>query len=228
MSKKQRKNIITHNKLITFLIIIFVVSFFLVSLFSSVFSYIYNSKLYDKKYQKFGVYNIFDRNIALNKTNNIINFFDSKEELDSNFFNKSEISHLNDVKNVLKKIKIIYYISLVNLWLVIVLIVYLDKPNYLEHLINLIYYSGIFILIIFVVLGILYLIFGFYYVFEKFHQIVFIDNYAFDPMDSNMKSLFPDSFFLFTLKSIFIELLTLGVIFSIIGGIIKKILRKKN
>ena len=80
-----------------------IISVFLILLLSSVFSYLYNLNYYDKKYQQNSVYDRFDKETAMNATKNLFGFFKSKNELDVNFYNERERSHLLDVKLLIQK-----------------------------------------------------------------------------------------------------------------------------
>ena len=85
------------------------------------------------------------------------------------------------VKLILKKSPVIlYYI--------------LGRKDFMKFLSELALYSGIFSVIILVLLACL-AFFAFDTMFILFHKLLFTGNYAFDPAFSNMKTLFPDGFF---------------------------------
>jgi integral membrane protein (TIGR01906 family) len=180
-------------KILLFLIII---SVFSIILFSSLFSFIYDIKYYDNKYLQYKIYDKFSKEQALNETKNLFGYLQFKNDLDMNFFNKQEESHLNDVKIIINKIYVIYFISLFIFWSTLAYYYFFNKRQMLWFFSRFLFYSGIFSLGILLLLGLFYLFFGFNSLFSYFHQIFFAGNYSFNPAVSNMKALFPDEFFM--------------------------------
>lgn len=156
----------------------------IVLLFSSLFA-IMQSFYFDYAFEKYDVYERFERERALEANENILDFLNHENSLDSNFLMEDEISHLEDVRHILDRIKLIYHFSLVLLF--VLLIIY-------GH--EIFKVSSTILLILFIFL-LIYYIFGFDFVFLRFHQIFFTGNYAFDPSVSNMKAIYPDGLFMF-------------------------------
>lgn len=222
MNKSQKENITILNYVNKFLMILFIISIFFVSLISLVFSNTYDLGKYDTRFEKFSVYEKFPKEIALEKTQNIISFFDSEQELDRDFFKQDEITHLEEVKNLLSRLKILYFIFIFLTWFTLIVLAYINKKNYFNILSDLFFYSGIFILLILLILVIAYFVIGFDVLFWNFHEIFFIEKFAFDPYFSNMKSLFPDVLFFDIGRNIIIELVLEGILFLIVGLVVKK------
>ena len=177
-----------------YLAIILVFLIYILAFSLSLFSVVYNMGLYDDLFLKHDVYTRFEKEDALAAVDNILLFLDSKTKLDNEFFKSDEISHLNDVKFLFNRIKLIFNISLMLfLGLSFYVIITYNFWKFYNLYLRYILYSA-FTLIFFIIL--LYSFFGFDFIFLKFHEIFFIDNYSFDPNVSNMKALFPDSFFL--------------------------------
>lgn len=226
MSKKTRENIIIHNYLKKFIILFFVLNFFLVAILTSVFSNTYDLKKYDTRFEKYNIYDRFSREEALNKTQNIILFFSSNSELDKDFFYTRERSHLQDVKILLQNVSYIYYSALFFAWITLIILIFIDKKQYFKNLSNLALFSGIFILGLCLIFLLLFFSSDFLLLFNKFHEVFFTGNYAFDPRISNMKALFPDKFFLDIGLSVLFDLISVGILFTIIGWTIKKTEKK--
>src|SRR3989338_7855052 len=75
---------------------------------------VFNFSFYQKLYQKVGVYQTFaDSQIVDFATDNLLNYFRGKNELDHNFFSNQAKLHLKDVKNILQVTSSIFYLSLV-------------------------------------------------------------------------------------------------------------------
>ena len=71
--------------------------------------YIFNQNFYEKEFDKLDIGKNFDYGIHKEYIS-LINFLKNKEELNPDFFNEKEIIHLNDVKNLIKIVFIIFYI----------------------------------------------------------------------------------------------------------------------
>lgn len=199
----------------------------IISFLSPILSNTYDLKKYDSRFQKFGVYNVLEKEVALDKAQNIISFFKSKSNLDNTFFSENEISHLYDVKNILQKSKTTYYFSLFLIWSSLIILAFLDKKNYFINLSNTTFSLGLIILVMITLFLVLYYLFGFKFVFEKFHHVFFTGNYAFDPHISNLKKLFPDIFFYDVSRTILFSLITQSIFFLVMGYVIKKVSKKK-
>ncbi len=194
-----------------------VISVFLILLFSSLFSYIYNLNYYDSEYQKYNIYDRFSKDTALNATKNLMGFFKSRNELDNNFFNAGEISHLADVKHLIKNVSLLYYASLILFWGILVYYYFFHKKHFTSFFFRMMILSGLFTLSVFLIFGLLYVTSGFDFIFLKFHQIFFTGNYSFNPNVSNMKAIFPDEFFFDIAFSIFLVTMLKASLISCFG-----------
>ena len=173
---------------------------------------VYNLNYYEQQYQKHGVYDVFEKDTAIYLTKNIHRFFKSENELDTIYFKEDEISHLTDVKVFLDSLFKLYFLSIIILFSTIIYY-HKHKLNFLTLLKN----SSILIIALIILFGLIYLIFGFDFLFEFFHKIFFVDNYAFDPNISNMKALFPNSFFQEFLFNILIRIILVSSLILLIN-----------
>ncbi len=227
MSKKAKENTIIHKTVraaTAIIIICFIISSFSIIMLS----HLYSIGKYDKKFEMFGVYEKFEKELALNKTSNIISFIESEQELDRNFFNTDERDHLLDVRVIANKIKFLNILSLSLILVSLISLAYVDKNNFFANTSKTLLYSGLAIILILVLALMVYLTIGFDIFFERFHQLLFVDNYAFDPRVSNMKALFPDSFFLYTLKRIYLEVFIIGLLAAAAGTFVRIKIKKRK
>jgi integral membrane protein (TIGR01906 family) len=194
-----------------------VLAVFFIILFSSLFSYVFNLNYYDKEYQKYNIYDRFTKEQAINATQNIMGFFNSKNVLDSNFFNENEISHLTDVKTIIDNTRLFYIVSLILFWGIQVYYFFFKKKYFMSFFSRMLLVSGLFSILLLSLFGILYFTSGFDFLFSKFHQLFFTGNYSFNPAISNMKALFPDSFFSDMATSIYLTTLLKASLLSVSG-----------
>lgn len=228
MKNFKQRNSISNSKKLTksiFLTTFLIICIIFIVYFSSMFFYSYNLNYYEKKYQEYKIYNLFQKEIAINKTLNIFGYLQYREDLDKSFFNQKEESHLNDVRVILKKIDFIYKISLVSFFIILF---YFTKKKDFKKIFNAFIYSGLIGISFILIIGMFYFIAGFDVLFEYFHIIFFKDNYSFDPRFSNMKALFPDEFFLDMGKAILILAFIKFINLIIFGFILKRKLKNKK
>ena len=211
-------------------IIIILLSVFL---FTFIITYSFNSKIYDKElytelYDETDVYSYFnDTNLVDSKTDELFDFFQSENNLDSEFYTPNEINHLEDVRNIFNFLKIISYILF---FLILFGIIYLYyQQNFIYNLCKIIILNFLigFALILFI------FIFPFDSLFDKMHLILFPQgNYSFDPT-SNLINLFPidffNGFFKVIISTILIkELILISISLISLKYSKKKLLLKKN
>ncbi len=169
------------------------ISLFFILLFSSLYSSI-EQNYFSYSFEKYGVYEIFDKQDADTKNAGIVAFLKGSEKNSLDFLKEDEISHLKDVRNILSTISIIYFASLTTFFFLLLL-------NW-----KLVLNSSGIVLILIVLLVFFYYIMGFSYAFEFFHKVFFAGNYAFDPNVSIMKALYPDGLFMWFSQVVFIKL----------------------
>ncbi len=177
-----------------------------------------NFEFYKKEFSKFNVYEKIPD--ADKHALNLINYFKDKEEL-SNFFNEKEKLHLKDVKNLFKKIFLIFYISLI---LTISLLIYFIYKKYYKTI-----WSSFFIsTLILIIIILLFFIIDFNYLFTKFHIIMF-NNYLWqlNPNEDNLINLFPEKLQYDIIRKIFINILISNILLLSLALIIKFKIKQK-
>ena len=144
------------------------------------------------------------------------------------FFNEQERSHLYDVKILIQKAALLFYVSLVISLVIIITQYILNGKRVILLLSKIFIYTGIFTILLLSFFFLLYLFAGFDFLFIKFHEILFIGNYSFDPNVSNMKALFPDAFFFDISQAIIILTLFKSILLIAIGLLINRKLFKRK
>jgi len=190
------------NKTILTIATIALTYFILVTSFYLVY---YNTSFYEENFESLAYPNLGEE-----KTNNIFN--DLKEYLDKDKFGynrvhllseftESEQSHMQDVKRIIDFICILYIVSII----VLVILFYYSR-NVMAKALT---FGAIASLAFVVVIGLASL-FNFSDFWTLFHKVLFPQgNWAF-PIDSLLKTLFPDNFF----KEFALKISLITIIFS--------------
>jgi integral membrane protein (TIGR01906 family) len=182
--------------------------------------YLYNFNFYNSLFVKNGVYEILDKSDVKKLTENVYDYFKYKRDFETfelkgniKFFNETEISHLNDVRILLKKLLTVFYISTALFVLLTILLVEKKTNRFLKN----ISLSALISSAALICLFILFYFFGnnFWVLFEKFHYIFFPQgNWAF-PEGSLIITIFPFGFFYdFFFKLITVSLVIAGVLLA--------------
>ena len=192
--------------------VLFIVSLILLVVTLGFKLYMFNFDLYQKEFTKLNIYEKIpdaDKNAL-----NLINFINNKESL-NNFFNEREKQHLNDVKTLYKNLNLIFYITLILSIMLLIYFIYIK--NY-----KIIYSSFLISSLIIFILVLLFFMFDFNYLFEKFHILVFNnDLWQLNPQEDNLINLFPEQIQYNITKKIFISILISAFILIILALIIK-------
>ena len=206
-SKKRKTSFTIHSKLMkNIFLILAIVSFFSILILSSATSLVFDKKSYFKEQEKSKVYEDLNKSLAQNVTINVIDYFRYEETLGTDFFNEDEKLHMQDVKSLINKITIAYYISIF-LLVVFFILYYNTTKDFSRSLSSVLIFGSIFTIVIFIMLYFA----NFSFLFDRFHLIFFESNYLF-PADSNIIRLFPESFF----SGIFFLILKVAFIKTII------------
>ncbi len=187
-------------------LILAIISFFFVLILSSATSLVFDKKSYFKEQENAKVYEDLNKSLAQNVTTSLISYFRYKETMDTDFFSQQEKEHMQDVKNLINKLIISYYISIV-LLVVFFILYYNITKDFSKSLSSVLIFGSLTTIIIFILLYFA----NFSFLFDRFHLIFFESNYLF-PADSNIIRLFPESFF----SGIFFLILKVAFIKTII------------
>src|SRR3989344_392194 len=176
--------------------------------------------LYDYGFYKTGFivadsYNNFEDKNYLDKTSvNLVNYFVGKEEL-FNDYTTDEKSHLLDVKILIDRIAILFFV------LVLLFCFILFSFNNSNELWKIFFYSSIliiFICLIFVLVS----VFNFGNLFDRFHILLFENGTWMFSEDSLLIRMFPIKFFVYGFVRILGYCLTFSLIFLVTSLYIKR------
>ncbi len=188
-----KKDILKH-----IFIFLSIISLITVIIIGSLSALLFNKEYYNLLYAKTGTYERLDKELVSNKTDELFLFLKNKSSLDTDFYTENEISHLKDVKNIMKITFIVYYLSLFLLLVSICHFYIKFRKEFVLLLSRILNYSGITIFII----AIIFFMFNFSGLFEIFHKLLFKGNYTF-PYTSNMIKMFSEDFFKLFAEEIF-------------------------
>jgi integral membrane protein (TIGR01906 family) len=191
-SKKKRTSFITAKnwkKYRNVFLVLSVILFFFVIILSSATYVVFDNKAYFREQENSGVYGSINKSEAQDITSELIDYFRYKDKLDTDFFNENEQQHLQDVKDLIGKINIVYYISIM-LFVLFFFIYYQITKDFSRSVTSILIFGSMFSIIIFIIIYFT----DFSFLFDKFHILFFEGNYTFPP-NSNIIKLFPAEFF---------------------------------
>lgn len=159
-----------------------------------------NQSFYHSQFDKTEVYSVLGKEKADNTLEQIFSFMRDEQDTIEDF-NEDEISHMNDVRNLVRKLNVLFYVLLTLFALFLLSFIFYFKPGKEKKkekyrcLFSSFAYSGLFCIIIITTVGILAVV-DFNLTFTLFHKIFFpMGNYTFDPSISLLKQLFPNELF---------------------------------
>ena len=165
-------------------------------LFNSLFFFLNSKPVYEALYQKYRINDKISKDKLSNVTDSIQGYLKGESELEEGFFSKNEQAHLNDVKKLVQKAHT-FHMTLIGV--IVILVFYAcatDKKRFQYVIERSCFGTFAAVTFIIILLAIMYFVTGFDLPFNKFHELFFTGNYAFDPNVSNMKYMFPDGFFM--------------------------------
>jgi integral membrane protein (TIGR01906 family) len=176
-----------------------------------------NVDFYEKEFVKYNIYDEFTKVEVKDNVDNLISYLKNKNvSLNKDFFSEREILHLKDVKDLIYKFSILFYIlSAIS----IIFIMYLIYTKQYKIIGNSLVYSGIII----ICLSLILFLFNFNYIFTKFHLIFFRNDLWLLSPESNLIKLFPLNFFRDIFKRIILNSIIISAIIIIIGLLTRRI-----
>jgi integral membrane protein (TIGR01906 family) len=176
---------------------------------------VFDADFYKSEFEKYNIYDRFDKSVADSAVTNLIDYMKSGVPL-SDFFNEKEKAHMVDVRNIIQKFLVLLYV----LAFVVVTLLAYNRKNLFKSL----FYDGIFTLIILLLFFILSYTF-FDFIFHKFHELSFSNDFwMLNPEVDNLKALLPDGFFYDALMRIFFIALASSVVITLLGFSSEKVL----
>ena len=180
---------------------------------------VFNQSYYQNQFKKLNVYQTIDENIAIAQSNKLIAYLCCNKELDAEFYTQREKDHLKDVKSIIQRVNYQLYINLFALLTIAFILTVNKKKNLLQEGTKQASVFGLMAMFLLFVAS----IFNFEFLFVKFHQVTFANDYWLLPQNSNLINLFPQEFFVnFANRIAFQTVLMLTALLLITQKISKK------
>lgn len=212
----------------TFLIIIQCFSLFISSILAVIFYVCFDINFYKEFYQKENIANYIDTSSdnLINNTQNLLNYLNKKEQLNTDWFSEKDILHMVDVQNLYTfshNIMIYCFITFILSTIIIILILRGKSLLYITKIFNK-------VLLLFIVLigGLSTIIaYNFNSFWIKFHTTLFLnDLWLLSPNESNLIKMVPEDFFVNLIIRIIIYILILFILLFTSNIVIRKKLTK--
>ncbi|HJX05841.1 MAG TPA: DUF1461 domain-containing protein [Candidatus Nanoarchaeia archaeon] len=208
-TKVREQKILVIISIILLVLIIFSASFFMV---------FFDRSFYDKEFKKYGQYDELGTIGVQNTIDYLIKYLTSQtteinEVKELAIFMPEERVHLEDVRNIIRAVKVVGIVSFV---LLIGAIIWLNRlKGFKPNLRKILVYSSISALAVLAILFVLSLNFPAF--FESFHKILFPQgNYSF-PSYYLLIKLFPEAFFNEFAKKMLFHVLIISLILLTLG-----------
>ena len=212
----------------TFLIIIQCFSLFISSILAVIFYVCFDLNFYKDVYQKENIANYIGTSSdnLINNTQNLLNYLNKKEQLNTDWFSEKDILHMVDVQNLYTfshSIMIYCFITFILSTIIIILILRGKSLLYITKIFNK-------VLLLFIVLigGLSTIIaYNFNSFWIKFHTTLFSnDLWLLSPNESNLIKMVPEEFFISLITKIIIYILILFILLFTSNIVIGKKLTK--
>ena len=212
----------------TFLIIIQCFSLFISSILAVIFYVCFDLNFYKDFYQKENLSSSIGTSSdnLINNTQNLLNYLNKKEQLNTDWFSEKDILHMVDVQNLYTfshSIMIYCFITFILSTIIIILILRGKSLLYINKIFNK-------VLLLFIVLvgGLSAVIaYNFNSFWIKFHTTLFSnDLWLLSPSESNLIKMVPEDFFVNLIVKIIIYILILFILLFTSNIVIRKKLTK--
>lgn len=212
----------------TFLIIIQCFSLFISSILAVIFYVCFDINFYKNFYQKENLASSIgtSSDSLINNTQNLLNYLNKKEQLNTDWFSEKDILHMVDVKNLYTfshNIMIYCLLTLIISTIIIILILQGKSLLYITKIFNK-------VLLLFIVLvgGLSAVIaYNFNSFWIKFHTTLFSnDLWLLSPSESNLIKMVPEEFFISLITKIITYILILFILLFTSNIVIRKKLTK--
>jgi len=212
----------------TFLIIIQCFSLFISSILAVIFYVCFDLNFYKDFYQKENLPSSIGTSSdnLINNTQNLLNYLNKKEQLNTDWFSEKDILHMVDVQNLYTfshNIMIYCFITFILSTIIIILILRGKSLLYITKIFNK-------VLLLFIVLvgGLSAVIaYNFNSFWIKFHTTLFSNElWLLSPNESNLIKMVPEEFFISLITKIIIYILILFILLFTSNIVIRKKLTK--
>ena len=212
----------------TFLIIIQCFSLFISSILAVIFYVCFDLNFYKDFYQKENIADYINTSSdnLINNTQNLLNYLNKKEQLNTDWFSEKDILHMVDVQNLYTfshSIMIYCFITFILSTIIIILILRGKSLLYITKIFN-----KVLLLFIALIGGLSTIIaYNFNSFWIKFHTTLFSnDLWLLSPSESNLIKMVPEDFFVNLIIRIIIYILILFILLFTSNIVIRKKLTK--
>ena len=158
----------------------------------------------------------------INNTSNLLDYLNSKAELNTSWFTEKDILHMKDVKTLynVSFYTMIFFIAIFIISTILIMFLY---KNYTMFYITRTFNKTLlaFIVLIIVLAGIISYNFNSFWI--KFHQLLFSnDLWLLSPDESNLIKMVPEEFFISLITTIILHILLLFIALFVLNNIFKK------
>ena len=179
----------------------------------------FNQNFYKMEFAKLGVYENFASSEVVNfEARQLINFYCCDGELSPTFYSQREISHLIDVKNLIKLVNLYLYVLIWSALTCLVYVIHKKAFKFSAHNLNM----AALITIISIITLWLFSKLNFDSIFVNFHQLTFSNNYWLLSKEANLIKLFPPQFFVDFANQIALQTITMAAIILIFSHLLTK------
>ena len=199
-------------------------SLFISAILGIIFYNCFNLDFYKNFYSKGNLApNINTSNDELiNNTSNLLDYLNSKAELNTSWFTEKDILHMEDVRTLynVSFYTMIFFIAIFIISTILIMVLYKNHTMfYITRTFNKTLLA--FIVSIIVLSGIISYNFNSFWI--KFHQLLFSnDLWLLSPDESNLIKMVPEEFFISLITTIILHILLLFIALFVLNNIFKK------
>ena len=199
-------------------------SLFISAILGIIFYNCFNLDFYKNFYSKGNLApNINTSNDELiNNTSNLLDYLNSKAELNTSWFTEKDILHMKDVRTLynVSFYTMIFFIAVFIISTILIMFLYKNHTMfYITRTFNKTLLA--FIILIIVLAGIISYNFNSFWI--KFHQLLFSnDLWLLSPDESNLIKMVPEEFFISLITTIILHILLLFIALFVLNNIFKK------
>ena len=182
---------------------------------------VFDDGVYKKEFEKYGIYSRLEVQDIEKINNDVLDYLKYKNvELNNEFFNQREKTHLKDVKELVQFILFLFYFSIALFFVLLSLIIILNKKNLKKIMkdIGIVFlFSGILTFLDAFVFWLMVKI-NFAFAFGLMHKIFFKEGtYVFDPSFENIVVLYPQGLFYDITVKVVLDTLIFSLVLFLLG-----------
>jgi len=222
MDKKNTINL-NYNNLLSISLIVLLCLFFFLGAFKTI---VHEPSFYAAEYEKLGVYERYGKEFVDSTTDNLFSYIREGTPL-TGFFSDRDKEHMIDVKELINKTFVVYWVVVVLIAILFLIAYKADKKEFMNFI------SKTFIKAGFAMLALVLIAFllssQFSSIFIGFHKI-FFDNdlWLLDPAKDNLINLYPEQFFFDFTGNMVIGAVASAVMLAVLGAVVQFWLKKKK